>query len=84
MKSTYYSFQPPQVVFNAIQTLGRAVDDLVGSVLRTLTSSSEPRVWQTQDLSGQMFWNATDPVTGQSIKSVSADELRIWIEERYA
>jgi hypothetical protein len=53
---------------------------------RTLSEfsfSSEPHVWQTQDSTGKELWNAFDPMTKRSIERVSANELRVWLEERH-
>ncbi|MBW4661143.1 MAG: hypothetical protein KME15_20905, partial [Drouetiella hepatica Uher 2000/2452] len=48
--------------------------------LAYLNPSSEPRVWQIQD-AGKVTWNAYDPTTRESIKQVSVQELRVWLEE---
>jgi hypothetical protein len=48
-----------------------------------LSVSTEPHVWQTQDSTGKTVWNAFDPMTKRSIEQVSAQELRVWLEERH-
>lgn len=48
-----------------------------------LSTSSEPHVWRSQDSTGQVIWNAYDPLTRRSIERVSMNEVRVWLEERY-
>jgi len=45
--------------------------------------TSEPRVWCSQDDQGNCYWNAYDPLSNNSIRGVSEDNLRIWLEDRY-
>jgi hypothetical protein len=52
-------------------------------VIAYLNPSTEPHVWQTEDSTGQVVWNAYDPVTRQSVEQVSASEMRVWLEERH-
>jgi hypothetical protein len=49
------------------------------TVLAQLAPTSEPRVWQTQDETGQTVWSAYDPISGKSIHQVSADRVRAWL-----
>ena len=51
------------------------------TTLSYLAGSTEPRVWQTRDASGQLTWNAYDALRNQSIHRVSETELRSWLEE---
>lgn len=53
------------------------------TLLAYLTTSSEPHVWKTQDATGHTQWNAYDPVTRQSAYLASAEEMRVWLEERH-
>jgi hypothetical protein len=43
----------------------------------------EPRVWQTQDENGRSQWNAYDPRSQQTLRQVSSQDLRIWLEHRH-
>lgn len=52
-------------------------------MLAHLSPSSEPHVWATQDATGRTLWNAYDPITGRSLRQVSDEEMRIWLEERH-
>lgn len=51
------------------------------NLLAHLEATTEPRVWQASDASGQALWNAYDPITQMAIDHASADELRTWLEE---
>ena len=62
--------------------LSTKLTDLWQSILAYLSSSSEPRVWQTHE-AGEVAWSAYDPTTKASIDRVSAQELRVWLEERH-
>ncbi len=53
--------------------------DIWQTALAHLNSTAEPRVWQTQDETGQPAWSAYDPRTGKSIHQVSADRVRAWL-----
>lgn len=46
------------------------------------SGSSEPRVWKTQDQQDTL-WNAYDPTSGKTVRKVSEDQLRVWLEERH-
>lgn len=59
-------------------------NNLRQSVIARLALSDEPRAWQAQNEQGEMRWNAYDPKTGRSVSNKSADELRVWLEERYS
>ncbi|BAU15407.1 hypothetical protein LEP3755_59650 [Leptolyngbya sp. NIES-3755] len=45
--------------------------------------SSEPRVWQRRDRSGQTYWQVYDPETNRSARLSSEQEVRQWLEQRY-
>lgn len=53
------------------------------SLLRTLTTEPELRIWTKTDRLGNIFWYAYDPFTGKSTVQASEDEMRVWIEQRY-
>jgi hypothetical protein len=44
--------------------------------------TGEPRVWQTQ-AENVRLWNAYDPTTQQTLRQVSSQELRVWLENRH-
>ncbi len=72
--TTSQSFRKPQ--------LSTKLSALWQGIATYLNSSSEPRVWQTHE-AGEMAWSAYDPITRTSIEQVSAQELRVWLEERH-
>ena len=72
--TTSPNFRKPQ--------LSAKLSTLWQGILTYLNSSSEPRVWQTHE-AGEVAWSAYDPTTRASIDRVSAQELRVWLEERH-
>jgi len=44
---------------------------------------SEPQITLKRDRSGEHYWSVYDPTTHQSLTFWSANEVRIWLEERY-
>jgi hypothetical protein len=46
----------------------------------SFTKSHEPHVWQTSDRHGEIWWNAHDPVSGQSLVCTTEAEVRIWLD----
>ncbi|WOB41721.1 hypothetical protein HNI00_08335 [Thermoleptolyngbya oregonensis NK1-22] len=52
--------------------------------VRWLTQAPELRVWQTRYASGQVDWHAYDPERDRHFSTDSEDEMRRWIEARYA
>lgn len=64
------------------QSLSAKLNDSWQSVLTYLSTSSEPRVWQSQK-DGKVAWNAYDPITRKSVERVSMQEIRAWLEERH-
>lgn len=48
-----------------------------------LTSGNQVRIWQSSDRFGNTYWHAYDPQANLSIKGVSEEELRVWLEKRY-
>jgi hypothetical protein len=59
------------------------VTEIWQAIVAHLECTSEPRVWQTQDQVGQDKWNAYDPASRQTLRQVSAQDLRVWLEERH-
>jgi hypothetical protein len=43
----------------------------------------EPRITLKRDRSGEHYWVVYDPISNQSTAFWSANEVRIWLEERY-
>lgn len=63
-------------------SLAAKLNHLWQRIMAYLGSSNEPHVWQTVDMTGRVYWNAIDPLTGRSIEKVSADTIRVWLEAR--
>ena len=59
------------------------INSLWEHIVLSLTKEQEPKIWQSCDRSGKLWWHGYDPVTGRSICRDSEAEMRIWIEERY-
>ncbi|HEY9699548.1 MAG TPA: hypothetical protein V6D10_19975 [Trichocoleus sp.] len=52
----------------------------VNNCVYHFTQGQEPRIWQKRDRFGSPYWYAHDPITGRSIKSVTKDEVLVWLE----
>jgi hypothetical protein len=52
--------------------------------VRWLTQAPQLRVWQTCRANGQIHWHAYDPERDRRFSTDSEDEMRRWIEARYA
>lgn len=52
-------------------------------LVRHLRELPELRVWHTCDDEGNIWWNAYDPTTNRSIYSITEEQMRVWIEQRY-
>jgi hypothetical protein len=63
--------------------LGVKINDIWQSAIAHLELSAEPHIWKTQDQSGQIAWSAYAAATRQSIRQVSAQEMRTWLEEQH-
>lgn len=48
-----------------------------------LNPGNEPKVWQSCDRFGQIWWHAYDPVTESYICRDSEADILSWLEERY-
>jgi hypothetical protein len=64
-------------------TIGSKLKSIWQTATAHLESSSEPRVWSTQDQTGRVTWSACDPTTRQSISQLNEQEMRVWLEERH-
>jgi hypothetical protein len=51
--------------------------------IKNLNASQGLQVWQTCDRWGNRWWSAYDPATGRSVRNVSEDRIRAWVEHRY-
>jgi hypothetical protein len=58
------------------------VSELWQMLLAHAVGAGEPRVWQTQAENGSL-WNAYDPTTQQTLRQVSSQELRVWLDNRH-
>lgn len=45
--------------------------------------TAEPKVWQSTDESGQVWWHVYSPRTGERADLISEDEVCIWIEQSF-
>jgi hypothetical protein len=62
----------------------RAIAHTWQSLRNLLSVSDEPRLWQTTDSQGDILWNAYDPKTNHYVEGLTEQNMRIWLEERYA
>ncbi|GFE71787.1 hypothetical protein [Chroococcus sp. FPU101] len=46
-------------------------------------TSLELQVWRMVDQNGNIWWSAYNPKNGQSVKRISEEQMRIWIEQNY-
>lgn len=58
------------------------VTEIWQAIAAHLAGTSEPRIWQTQAQIGRDEWNAYDPMSHQTLRQTSAQDLRIWLEEQ--
>lgn len=56
---------------------------LTTGFLQFWVGDRELQVWQTTDRSGQLYWNAFDPITEETVIRNSEAEMRVWIEKHY-
>ena len=70
----------PKTIFKAIAL---ALEAVLSHFWDIAPSSSEPRVWQERDQSGQLYWRVYDPTHDRSISFYSEQEIRRWLEKRY-
>ncbi len=64
--------------------LQRAIAYVWQSFRNLLSVSDELRLWQTVDSSGDVLWNAYDPKTNHYVQGLTEQNMRIWIDKRYA
>jgi len=77
----------PRPQFSARKLAQPSLKVQLGNFFHTLvvqlTTSTEPRVWQSQDSTGHVLWNAYDAATDRVIRNASEIEVRVWLETRY-
>lgn len=62
----------------------RAIAHIWQAIAAFLSVSDDPRLWQTKSASGDILWNAYDPKTNCHAEGLTEQDMRIWLEERYA
>lgn len=67
--------QPPRV--------GQAIKSLMGQITKFLAPENGPKVRSHSLATGEIRFNAYDPVTQRRLQNRSEEELRIWLEQRY-
>ncbi|MEO1396432.1 MAG: hypothetical protein AAFV90_26360 [Cyanobacteria bacterium J06634_5] len=68
---------------NLTGQLSNLVSNLLSTLFVQMTSTSEPRVWESKDAAGHTLWNAYDSVSDTIIRNASETEMRIWLETRH-
>lgn len=81
-----YSVEPNQSKTTLIE---RPQKSMILSALNRLwqtitTINVEPRVWKKHDRYGNVYWRTYDPATDRLAWFDTEEEVRRWIEERYA
>lgn len=84
--NTYY--QREQRLSNApqrqnVRSWRSEVTEIWQTIVAHWAATSEPRVWQTSAQVGRDSWNAYDPMSHQTLREVSVQDLRVWLEERH-
>jgi len=52
-------------------------------LIQSIAGNHEVQVWQMSDRAGTSYWRVYDPSTRTSTSFSSANEVRIWLEQRY-
>lgn len=65
-------------------TLRQKIWNVLQQVLteRSHSTPSEPQIRQISDREGHLWWQAYDPMTGQTTYLESEEEVMVWLEER--
>jgi hypothetical protein len=45
------------------------------------SKKQEPEIWERMDQSGNVWWDAYDPVAGQVMYFASEEEIRMWLDQ---
>lgn len=53
------------------------------NISQFFNTSLELQVWRIVDQNGNIWWSAYNPKNGQSVKRISEEQMRIWIEQHY-
>ncbi|MBD2230811.1 hypothetical protein [Phormidium tenue] len=48
-----------------------------------LFGEMEPRVWEYVDRTGQSWWMIQDSLADQPFRSLSINDVRVWLEQQY-
>ena len=64
-------------------SLKALLSNLASAFVAQLTTSNEPRVWQSHIAAGHILWNAYDSVSDRIIRNASETEVRAWLEARH-
>lgn len=73
-----------QKLTNLSQALVTTFKNAGASVVHQLTRPNEVRVWQVSDRQGEICWKAYDPYSNATSYLSSENDLRVWLEQRYA
>ncbi|MGB3294939.1 MAG: hypothetical protein WBB01_18305 [Phormidesmis sp.] len=79
----YWPFQTGSLRFNQ-RTVTVRLRDLWNTLQARFGPGCEPYAWETKTPTGQIVWNAYDPISGRLIRDASASEVRTWLEQRYS
>jgi hypothetical protein len=84
MRSLKVSAPPKTEVFSFLRSRFKRFWEQFADQLAEKTAQNYAlRVWSRCDRHSNIWWNADDPVTGESIRHVSESEIRAWIEQRH-
>ena len=70
--------EPQSAQWQLTSWLGNIGQSLVSALT---TRANEPRIWQSLDYRGQIWWRVYDPVTGQTAYLESETEVCIWLDQ---
>ena len=89
MKTTYPVQAYPRLYVSngsdyTLQALMAVVKPLWRTVTGRLGATGEPYAWSTSDAMGHTLWHAIDPVTGRTVRGVSDQALRTWLDHLYS
>ena len=75
-KNSHEFSRPENQLVNRFKELGSWLVSFFGQ-------GEEVRVWKSKDRLGNIYWNARDSARNISIRKVSEEELRAWLDTRY-
>jgi hypothetical protein len=56
----------------------------VQTLLDRMTGSGEPKIYHRRDRQGNSYLEVHDPLSGKTQSFSTANEVRIWLEQRYS